>query len=369
MGCAVSVVGDNELARGRAAFESNYRMGETLGKGGFSVVRVGVEQSTGRKVAVKCTNRSDIQPEDEEAIRQEAEILIVLNHPNIVKCYNIYEDDKTFYVILEILKGGELFEKIVKKTFYSESDARDLVQLLLNAIKYFHEKGIVHRDLKPENLLLTSDADRSQVKIADFGLAAYDHGQNQLEGQCGSPHYIAPEILETKPYGAPVDMWALGVIAYNLLGGKEPFRAGDVPTLLDDIRHCKYDFEGDCWKSVSDEAKDLISRLLTLDVTKRLTANEAINHPWTQKDAKELAKRNLGENLRQFRENEKWEALRRKDQQVMAASQRRSMGTGGTRMSKVASSGFLIASAKHKKSETAPAFHHAVSQPTITHKR
>jgi len=346
--------------------QSKYKLTKTLGKGAFSSVRLGVEISTGKKLAVKCTSRAGLPKEDEDALRQEATMLMSLHHPNIVKCFDILEEPDTFYVVLELLRGGELFTRIIQRHHYNENDAREIMLMLFDAIKYCHAKGIVHRDLKPENLLLTSDADRSQVKIADFGLAAYDHGQNQLEGQCGSPHYIAPEILETKPYGAPVDMWALGVIAYNLLGGKEPFRAGDVPTLLDDIRHCKYDFEGDCWKSVSDEAKDLISRLLTLDVTKRLTANEAINHPWTQKDAKELAKRNLGENLRQFRENEKWEALRRKDQQVMAASQRRSMGTGGTRMSKVASSGFLIASAKHKKSETAPAFHHAVSQPTIS---
>eukprot|EP00607_Mallomonas_marina_P007103 CAMPEP_0182437614 /NCGR_PEP_ID=MMETSP1167-20130531/85165_1 /TAXON_ID=2988 /ORGANISM="Mallomonas Sp, Strain CCMP3275" /LENGTH=350 /DNA_ID=CAMNT_0024630593 /DNA_START=355 /DNA_END=1408 /DNA_ORIENTATION=- len=315
-------------------------MGETLGKGGFSVVRVGVEQSTGRKVAVKCTNRSDIQPEDEEAIRQEAEILIdqiiqilpedeeairqeaeiliVLNHPNIVKCYNIYEDDKTFYVILEILKGGELFEKIVKKTFYSESDARDLVQLLLNAIKYFHEKGIVHRDLKPENLLLTSDADDADIKIADFGFAAYDHGRNQLTDQCGTPHYVAPEILRKEPYGSSVDMWAMGIITYVLLGGYPPFHDEDMQRLFKKIKRGEYSFHREYWGAVSEEAKDLIRGLLTIDVTKRFTADQALNHSWVKRDKTDLSKRDLQKNLETFKKNIKLNRLKQAAHAVIA---------------------------------------------------
>ncbi len=180
--------------------QARYKLGEILGEGGYSIVKLGISTIDKKKVAVKIVTRAGLSSEDEQSLRSEVKILSALNHPNVVRALDFFEEDKYFYVVMEYLDGGELFDRIVKKTFYNEKEARDLVKVLLTAIKYLHDKHIVHRDLKPENLLMTSKDDDAGVKLADFGFAVIAEGFS-ITNQCGTPGYIAPEILENKAYG------------------------------------------------------------------------------------------------------------------------------------------------------------------------
>lgn len=224
-----------------------------------------------------------------------------MDHPNILKCLGFFDEEEMYYLVMEYMEGGELFDRIVKKTFYSEKEARDLVYILLSTIHYCHTRNVVHRDLKPENLLLSSLDDDAHVKLADFGFAIQSGGYMSLKTQCGTPGYVAPEILSTQPYGKAVDMWSIGVITYILLGGYPPFHDDNQKVLFQKIKTAEYEFHPEYWDAVSSEAKDLISRLLKVNPLERYTAAEALNHSWITRDADELAARSLEANLSHFK--------------------------------------------------------------------
>ena len=224
----------------------------------------------------------------------------MMNHPNVVRLIDFYDEPSQYLIAMEYLEGGELFDRIVKKAYYNEKEARDLAQIFLSAVKYMHDRNVVHRDLKPENLLLKSQSDDADVKIADFGFAVVTDGDTLTE-QCGTPGYVAPEILGHKKYGKAVDMWSIGVITYILLGGYPPFHDDNQRQLFKKIQAAKYEFHPDFWGGVSDEAKDLISKLLVLDVNARLTVDQALSHAWIRKSDKELAERNLEVNLTELK--------------------------------------------------------------------
>ena len=169
-----------------------------------------------------------------------------MSHPNIVQLINFYDEPKQYLIVMEYLEGGELFDRIVKKSFYNEKEARDLAFIMLSAVKYMHDLNVVHRDLKPENLLLKSVSDDADVKIADFGFAAYSKGDD-LKEQCGTPGYVAPEILARKPYGKAVDMWSVGVITYILLGGYPPFHHENQKELFKIIQKGHFEFHKEYW--------------------------------------------------------------------------------------------------------------------------
>ncbi|KAH8050623.1 serine/threonine kinase [Aureococcus anophagefferens] len=219
-----------------------------------------------------------------------------IEHPNIIKLYNFYEEKKMFYMVIELMEGGELFERIVKKTFYNEKEARDLIRILLDALAYLHHRHIVHRDLKPENLLLKSPYNDFDIKLADFGFAKKVNGKS-LDTQCGTPGYVAPEILKGAKYGTEVDMWSCGVIVYILLGGYPPFHDDNHAILYRKIKAADYTFEPQYWDQVSDDAKDLIKKMLVVDPDKRLTADQALRHPWFLVGDHELISRNLSTTL------------------------------------------------------------------------
>lgn len=209
--------------------------------------------------------------------------MISLNHPNIVHCYDFFENHQFFYLILEYLEGGELFERLLEKTLYCEEEARDLVGNILNGMKYCHERNIAHRDMKPENLILSSLRNNCEVKITDFGLATRVQTsikKMKLHDKCGTPGYCAPEILSSTPYDVSVDMWSIGIIAYILLCGYPPFQDNDQIELFNKIKSGKFVFHEKYWESVSFEAKDFISHLLVLDPTVRYNVDEALLHPW-----------------------------------------------------------------------------------------
>lgn len=329
MGCASSAQSDGNNApaaspdAGSASkvtkIGSRYKMGELLGEGGYSQVKLAVDLVTKEKVAVKIVKRVGIDPSDEQALRDEVQILKELDYPNITKLYEFFEEPKSFYVVLEYLEGGELFDRIVKKAFYNEKEARDLVFILLKTIKYLHDKGIVHRDLKPENLLLKSKDNDAEVTLADFGFATYSKGDD-ITNQCGTPGYIAPEILKCVPYGKTVDMWSFGVILYILLGGYPPFHDENQRALFKKIIKGDYEFHHDYWSGVSDEAKQLIQGLLTVDPKLRLTVDQALAHPWLGKAEELLASTDLQSNLKVLKKYIATRKLKKSVQAIIAVN-------------------------------------------------
>jgi calcium/calmodulin-dependent protein kinase I len=304
--------------------QARYKLGEQIGEGGYSIVRAGTSNIDKKKVAVKIVKRQGLSQEDEDSLRSEVEILLRLRHPNIVQAFDFFEEVQQFYVILEYIDGGELFDRIVKKTFYNEKEARDLVCIVLSAIKYLHDKNIVHRDLKPENLLLTSKSDDANIKVADFGFATKVDGLS-LTAQLGTPGYIAPEILSKKPYGKPVDMWSFGVILYILLGGYPPFHDENQKRLFNKIRSGDFQFHPEYWGGVSEEAKDLIRGLLTVDMKRRLTVDQALAHPWLKRSAEDLASHNLDSNLAELRKYQATKKFRAGVKAVMAINRMKNL--------------------------------------------
>eukprot|EP00529_Nitzschia_sp_RCC80_P001609 CAMPEP_0113509476 /NCGR_PEP_ID=MMETSP0014_2-20120614/37601_1 /TAXON_ID=2857 /ORGANISM="Nitzschia sp." /LENGTH=372 /DNA_ID=CAMNT_0000405319 /DNA_START=605 /DNA_END=1723 /DNA_ORIENTATION=+ /assembly_acc=CAM_ASM_000159 len=251
-------------------FDELYRLKGVLGTGAFSTVREGYHRSN-REVsyAVKCVNRKKLSEEDEAALLDEVGILMEMEHPHIIRLYDFFTEPSTYYLVMEQMSGGELFDRIVAKAYYNEKEARDTCKIVLEAVEHMHNNNVAHRDLKPENLLLYSKSDDSTVKIADFGFAKKVYENNSLTTQCGTPGYVAPEILEGTPYDQRADMWSVGVILYILLGGYPPFIESTQRDLFRKIRRGEYEFHEEYWGTVSSEAKDLISSLLTVKASKR----------------------------------------------------------------------------------------------------
>lgn len=273
-----------------------------LGTGAFSTVREGYHRSNSSvSYAVKCVNRKKLSEEDEAALLDEVAILMEMKHIHIIRLYDFFTEPSTYYLVMEQMSGGELFDRIVAKAYYNEKEARDTCKILLEAVGYMHQNHVAHRDLKPENLLLLSKEDDSTVKIADFGFAKKVYEESSLTTQCGTPGYVAPEILEGTPYDERADNWSVGVILYILLGGYPPFIESTQRDLFRKIRRGEYEFHEEYWGTVSAEAKDLISSLLTVEPRARLDAPAALQNSWIRGDDASLAKRDLGVNLQEFK--------------------------------------------------------------------
>lgn len=282
-------------------FNELYKLGKQLGEGAFSVVKDGSHKQTGEHYAIKIVTKSKLTQEDEVALKDEIDVLQELNHVHIIRLYDVFEESQYYYLVTEKMSGGELFDRIVQKSYYNEKEARDVCKILFEALQYCHAKRIAHRDLKPENLLLMSQDNDSDIKIADFGFAKRVKTPNSLTTQCGTPGYVAPEILEGTPYDTKADMWSLGVIVYILLGGYPPFIEQNQRDLFRKIRKGQYEFHEEYWGQVSSDAKSLISSLLTVNPSKRMSGVEALEDKWILKDAKKLAAQDLGVNLEQFK--------------------------------------------------------------------
>ncbi|XP_060772801.1 calcium/calmodulin-dependent protein kinase type II delta 2 chain isoform X7 [Neoarius graeffei] len=262
-------------------FTDEYQLYEELGKGAFSVVRRCVKISSGQEYAAKIINTKKLSARDHQKLEREARICRLLKHPNIVRLHDSISEEGFHYLVFDLVTGGELFEDIVAREYYSEADASHCIQQILESVHHCHINGIVHRDLKPENLLLASKLKGAAVKLADFGLAIEVQGEQQAWfGFAGTPGYLSPEVLRKDPYGKPVDMWACGVILYILLVGYPPFWDEDQHRLYQQIKAGAYDFPSPEWDTVTPEAKDLINKMLTINPNKRITAAEALKHPW-----------------------------------------------------------------------------------------
>ncbi|XP_017594861.1 PREDICTED: calcium/calmodulin-dependent protein kinase type II subunit delta isoform X11 [Corvus brachyrhynchos] len=237
--------------------------------------------TTGQEYAAKIINTKKLSARDHQKLEREARICRLLKHPNIVRLHDSISEEGFHYLVFDLVTGGELFEDIVAREYYSEADASHCIQQILESVNHCHLNGIVHRDLKPENLLLASKSKGAAVKLADFGLAIEVQGEQQAWfGFAGTPGYLSPEVLRKDPYGKPVDMWACGVILYILLVGYPPFWDEDQHRLYQQIKAGAYDFPSPEWDTVTPEAKDLINKMLTINPAKRITASEALKHPW-----------------------------------------------------------------------------------------
>ncbi len=264
-----------------------YKIGKTLGEGSFAVVRDVTCLKDDSKWAAKCIDKKNLSKSDKDSLQIEVEIMGKLDHPCIVHLREVFDSDRTFYMILENCTGGEMFDRIVEKEHYTEHEARVAFFQICKALEYCHQQGIVHRDLKPENLLYSDTTEDAQLKVADFGLARLFTNEQAIElmtTMCGTPGYVAPEILKSECYGSTVDVWSAAVILYILLCGYPPFYDDNNAALFRSIKAGAYDFPSDEWDHVSDEAKDLIDKMLVVNPSERMDISDIMKHPWMTKE-------------------------------------------------------------------------------------
>uniref|UniRef100_UPI0037E708B1 serine/threonine-protein kinase DCLK2 isoform X2 n=1 Tax=Semicossyphus pulcher TaxID=241346 RepID=UPI0037E708B1 len=262
-----------------------YKIGKVIGDGNFAVVKECVERSTGKEFALKIIDKAKCSGK-EHLIENEVAVLRRVKHPNIIMLIEEVDTSSELYLVMELVKGGDLFDAITSSAKYTERDATVMVYNLAAALKYLHSMHVVHRDIKPENLLVFEYPDGTKsLKLGDFGLATVVEGP--LYTVCGTPTYVAPEIISESGYGLKVDIWAAGVITYILLCGFPPFRSESnlQEDLFDQILLGRLDFPSPYWDNITDSAKELIGKMLTVNAEARFTAQDILSHPWVTDDA------------------------------------------------------------------------------------
>lgn len=281
------------------SIEDKYNLQGLLGTGAFSEVRLAESKDNpGQHYAVKIIDKKALKGK-EDSLENEIKVLRRfssnqndpdgpsgprLTHPNIVQLLETYEDKSKVYLVMELVTGGELFDRIVEKGSYTEKDAADLIRQVLEAVDYMHDQGVVHRDLKPENLLYYSADEDSKIMISDFGLSKMEDS-GIMATACGTPGYVAPEVLAQKPYGKAVDVWSIGVISYILLCGYPPFYDENDANLFAQILKGEFEFDSPYWDEISDSAKHFIQNLMCVNVEKRYTCKKALAHAWISGNA------------------------------------------------------------------------------------
>merc|ERR1739844_320867 len=264
---------------GTPTVEDKYILKDVLGTGAFSQVRLAESKDRpGDLHAIKVIDKKALKGK-EDSLENEIKVLRRLDHPKVVKLLEAYESKSYVYLVMELVTGGELFDRIVEKGSYTEKDAADLIKQVLSAVAYMHSSGVVHRDLKPENLLYHSPDEDSKIMISDFGLSKMEDS-GIMATACGTPGYVAPEVLAQKPYGKEVDVWSIGVISYILLCGYPPFYDENDANLFAQILKGEFEFDSPYWDDISQEAKEFIRSLMCVDVDKRLSCEDAIAHSW-----------------------------------------------------------------------------------------
>ena len=266
------------------ALRDCYEFTKNLGKGGYGKVFQVRNKKTGQLYA--CKKLSKLNVNNLMKFRREINILVKMDHPNIIKLYDVFESQNSLYLIMEECHGGELFDRILKRIesneMYSEKEACEIIQQVMSAIEYCHKQGIVHRDLKPENLLYLKEGPElnNPLKIIDFGLSQEININKILSSKVGTAYYVSPEILQGK-YSEKCDVWAAGVILYVLLSGEPPFNGPSDGVIYSKIRQFKFNFPEKRWSKISNDAKDLLSKMLVPEA-QRLSASQVLEHPWFQ---------------------------------------------------------------------------------------
>jgi len=281
-----------------------YDIGTKLGSGAFSIVKRAKDRQTGEDVAVKIIDKGRIRI---ALMERELAILQKVRHPNVLPFYGAFEDKKNVFLVMELAKGGELFDQLISRGSYSEEDASVIIKQVLLGVQYLHSVGVAHRDLKLENILCKShDAKTFHVYIADFGLSRIFEEEEigQMFTQVGSLEYCAPEILKGVPYEKEVDIWSVGVVTYTLLTGCFPFFSATKSNveLVNKITACSYNWSG--FPDVSNRARDFVAKLLMMDPKARMTSEQALNHPWIKGEQSRSKLSNSYQNLLQFRKKD-----------------------------------------------------------------
>ncbi|XP_013780769.1 serine/threonine-protein kinase H1 homolog [Limulus polyphemus] len=257
---------------------ARYNIKAVIGKGTFSrVVRV-EHRITKQPYAIKMIEA----PGGREVFEAELSVLRRVNHPNVIRLIEVFESNEKIYMVMELATGGNLLDRIEAHGYFMESEAAQVLQMMLNGVSYLHSLGITHRDLKPDNLLYYHPGNDSRIMITDFGFASTrkPNGDMYMHTVCGTPQYIAPEIVARRPYTCAVDMWAVGVISFILLSGTFPFDATQDSMILKLVLKGAYTMSSEVWEEVSNEAKNFVRSLLRCDPRQRLTAVQALKHPW-----------------------------------------------------------------------------------------
>lgn len=285
----IDVKAEEKISVGQDISQANvddiYNVGDELGRGAFSVVRRGVKKGTSEKVALKFIEKKFVKKKHIEQLRREIDIMQKVNHTNVLALKGIHENDTHLTLVMELVDGGELFYKIVDRGSFTEKDARNVVAQVCRGVAYLHSMGIAHRDLKPENLLCDGEGENMTIKIADFGLSKIFGEGETLETSCGTPDYVAPEVLTGSAYDNAVDMWSVGVITYILLCGFPPFYAPSQNVLFEKILSADYDFPDPEWTHVSEAAKNFIRHLIVKEPEARYSAASALEDPWLAGDS------------------------------------------------------------------------------------
>jgi calcium/calmodulin-dependent protein kinase I len=282
-------------------FEDDYILDKRLRSGSYGIVHTTRHKGTNDEYAVKVIDRTKLKPKDDDATFREVKIMKdLVNVPNIVGLIDFYVEPKTFYVVQVYAKGGDVFDRLAQRVNYNEKDARDLGILLLETMKQLHQRKICHRDLKPENLLLKEKGDDSQILVADFGFAKYvpDEG---LKTRCGTPAFVAPEILVGDFYNTQADMWSVGCLLYMLIGGYPPFQDETHRGLFRKILAADFTFHDMYWSNVSLHAKQLISKLLTVNPQLRLNADTCLRTTWLEVREDQLSVRDLSGSISEIK--------------------------------------------------------------------
>ncbi|XP_051538896.1 ribosomal protein S6 kinase alpha-3 isoform X5 [Myxocyprinus asiaticus] len=269
-----------QLHRNVSQFSDAYEVKEDIGVGSYSICKRCIQKSTGMEYAVKIINKAKRDPTEEVEI-----LLRYGQHPNIITLKDVYDDGRSVYLVTELLKGGELLDKILRQKFFSEREASAVLYTISKTVEYLHAQGVVHRDLKPSNILYVDESGNPEsIRICDFGFAKQLRAENGLlMTPCYTVNFVAPEVLKKQGYDAACDIWSLGVLLYTMLTGFTPFANGpeDTPEeILARIGSGKFSLTGGYWNSVSSEAKDLVSKMLHVDPHQRLTAAQVLRHPW-----------------------------------------------------------------------------------------
>lgn len=267
--------------------ENDFQILEEIGHGNYARVFKGRAAQDQSLVAIKTISKATISKHTRnvQALLNEVNLMKKLRHERIVKLIGMYESEEELHLVLEYVDGGDLFKRLVRKGKYSEAKAAVFIKHLLEAVGYMHSRGVVHRDLKPENILLVGGSDGVEFKIADFGLAAEYHSGEALSLRCGSPGYVAPEILEKHTYDSKVDVFSAGIIMYILylplrLSGRSPFASEDINEILIRNRTCRIYFQQKYWEGISQEGVSLVIALTEKIPLRRPTAVEALTHAW-----------------------------------------------------------------------------------------
>jgi len=307
-----------ELENGKVGktFADIYNLQKKLRHGAHACVWRGSKKGTHGKTSyaikvVKRTQHTNHDPNNPRSVKMvkdeckkdaqvmnEVAILQSLKHKHVVSLLDFYEEPTQFCLVMELMEGGDVFDRIVERTHYTELDARSLVRSLLHAVEYIHDRGVAHRDLKPQNLLLLTKDNDTFVKVGDFGFAKRVHTPQSLITRCGTPTYVAPEILKNHPHDESADMWSLGVITYVILVGYPPFMEEDQRTLFRKIRNGEYHFFPEDWNDISPQAKEFIKELLVVDPIHRSTAQQSLGHGWISHcEDEELSSNDLSASL------------------------------------------------------------------------